>query len=101
MAVSAADVLTYAGAGSSDLAVAESVLPVAVALVTTHLGAAEPPETVRDRAVLEVASELFHRRNAPQGISQFGAPDGSVVRVARDPMVAAYPLLAPWVVGLA
>jgi len=97
--VTVTDLLAYVGTG--DVTTAAPVLPVAEALVSAHVGTATVPETVLDRAVLEVASELFHRRNAPSGISQFGAADGSVVRVARDPMVAAYPLLAPWVVGLA
>jgi len=99
MSVTVNDILAYVGTG--DVATATPVLPVAEALVAAHVGAADVPETVLDRAVLEVASELFHRRNAPSGIAQFGAADGTVVRVARDPMVAAYPLLAPWVVGLA
>jgi hypothetical protein len=49
------------------------------------------------RAILECGSELFYRRNAPSGITQFATPDGqSAVRVARDPMVGAYPILAPY-----
>ena len=68
----------------------------AQALVTTRVGTAEVPEVILDRAIIEVASELYNRQSAPNGISQFSAPDGSAIRVARDPMVAAYPILSPY-----
>lgn len=54
------------------------------------------PVEIIDRAVIEVGSELFHRRAAPNGISQFAALDGQPVRVARDPMNAARAILAPF-----
>jgi len=52
---------------------------------------------VLERAYLEVGSELFHRRSAPNGVMQFTTLDGSAIRVARDPMVGAYPLLKRFV----
>jgi len=56
------------------------------------------PATALLRARIECGSELFHRRSAPNGIAQFATLDGgSAVRVARDPMIAAYPILTPWV----
>jgi hypothetical protein len=42
------------------------------------------------------ASELFHRRSAPNGVAQFASFDGSPIRVAKDPMNAVYPLLMPY-----
>ena len=55
------------------------------------------PEAVLRRAILEVGSELFHRRQAPNGFPQFATPDGGQAqRIARDPMVAARPILAPF-----
>lgn len=61
------------------------------------------PVTVLDRATREVCSDLFARRNAPNGIvnTQFAGPDGPVSapsRLHRDPLVPAYPLLSRWVV---
>jgi len=61
------------------------------------------PVTVLDRATREVCSDLFARRNAPNGIvnTQFAGPDGPVsapARLHRDPLVPAYPLLSRWVV---
>ncbi|HEX6985194.1 MAG TPA: hypothetical protein VF170_07440 [Planctomycetaceae bacterium] len=56
-----------------------------------------------DRATLEVASDLFTRRNAPGGIinTQFAGPDGAgsqPARLHRDPLTPAYPLLGRWAV---
>lgn len=51
------------------------------------------------RAELEVGAELYHRKNTKNAVAQFASPDGSPVRIARDPMVAAYPLLRQLVGG--
>lgn len=61
------------------------------------------PAPVLDRATREVCSDLFARRNAPNGIvnTQFAGPDGPVsapARLHRDPLVPAYPLLSRWAV---
>lgn len=72
----------------------------ATALVSTYTGESDVPESVKDRAILEVGAELYNRKNAPNGITQFGdLTSGQGIRVARNPMVAAYPLLAPYVGG--
>lgn len=73
-------------------------LAEAVALVDQRCGAAlgNVPEAALHRAYIEAGSELYNRRAAPNGISQFAAADGSAIRVARDPMVAANPILAPF-----
>lgn len=58
------------------------------------------PVEILKRAILEVGAELYHRRTAPSGIRNFATEfGGSPVRLARDPMVAAYPILAPYVKG--
>jgi hypothetical protein len=59
--------------------------------------AIDVPISVRDRAKVEVGSELFHRRQAPNGVAQFATADGNPVRVARDPMVGAWPILRPYI----
>lgn len=71
------------------------------ALVSAWLAgfpSATVPDLITARATREVAGELWNRRDAPNGIKQYGDGAGGVipVRVARDPMVAAYPLLAPF-----
>lgn len=68
----------------------------ALALVNRACGDHDVPAEIRERAVIEAGSELFHRRQAPNGISQFAAPDGSAQRVARDPMNAARAILQPY-----
>ena len=68
------------------------------ALVYCLGGPATVPDDVRERAVLEVAAELYHRRSAPNGIKNFadGFDGTAAIRVARDALVAARPLLAPY-----
>lgn len=67
-------------------------------MVEDHTGTAEVPPEILNRAVLEVGAELYHRKTAPSGMKQFATEfGGSPVRIARDPMVAARPLLAPYV----
>lgn len=66
----------------------------ATALVDGYVGENVVPSVALDRATLEVAAELFHRKSAPGGITQFATMDGpSPIRMARDPMVGAYPIL--------
>lgn len=93
----------YCGAAASDVTFVTECVTQADALVTRFVGQASVPPAIVDRAVLEVGSELFHRRQAPSGIAQFATADGqSPIRVARDPMIAAYPILLPFTgVGIA
>lgn len=70
----------------------------AKSLVETYIGSIETvPTHIEDQGVLICASELFHRRSAPNGIAQFATMDGSPIRVGKDPMTAVYPLLLPYV----
>lgn len=87
----------YVGANAGDSAFVASCWAEAEALVAAFVGEADIPSAVLDRATLETGSELFHRRQAPNGVMQFQTLDGSAIRVARDPMTPAYPLLVPYV----
>lgn len=91
------DLQSYVGADLSDATFVEECWDQASALVTAYIGAITPvvaiPAIIVDRSTLEVGSELYHRRNAPNGVAQFSTFDGQAIRVARDPMVGAYPLL--------
>ena len=93
----------YCGAPATDVSFVTECVEQATALVTRFVGQASVPTAIVDRAVLEVGSELFHRKQAPNGIAQFATADGqSPIRVARDPMIAAYPILQPFTgVGIA
>lgn len=76
----------------------ESCLDAANAHVGRFIGEVDTvPNEVHRQAIFICASELFHRRSAPNGLSQFASMDGSPVRIARDPMGAVYPLLQPYV----
>lgn len=76
----------------------ESCLSAGNALVGNYIGEVDTvPSEVHRQAILICASEIFHRRSAPNGIAQFASMDGSPIRVAKDPMGAVYPLLLPYV----
>jgi len=66
-------------------------------LVTNKVAGASVPAAVHDQAVLMVASELFHRRQAPNGITQFADATGQAVRLGKDPMAPVYALLMPYI----
>ncbi|GAA2082203.1 hypothetical protein GCM10009840_17880 [Pseudolysinimonas kribbensis] len=101
--MTAEDLSQYVGANADDAAFVASCWARADALVTAYVGSAEVPSAILDGATLDVGAELYHRRNAPSGITQFAtAGDASPIRLARDPMTSAYPVLARWVgVGVA
>lgn len=93
-----AQLKSYVGAPDSDNTFVTACWDEATALVTKFVGTATVPATVLLRAKIECGSELYHRRSAPNGVAQFATLDGgSAVRVARDPMIAAYPILVPYV----
>lgn len=101
MAVTATDLQGFVGAGSEDGAFLSSCLSTAKTLVDDFVGDNVVPEPVKDRCYLTVGSELFHARNAPNGIAQYNEFNGAPVRIARDPMIAVYALLGNYmVVGL-
>lgn len=76
----------------------ESCLAASNAHVGNYIGAVDTvPNDIHEQAILICASELYHRRSAPNGIAQFASTDGSAIRVGKDPMAAVYPLLLPYV----
>lgn len=101
--VDVASLRAFVGAGDDqDTELLTSSLSESVRLVSDFAGEATVPAEVARRAVLEVAADLFHRRNAPNGVQQFALPDGGYApqRIARDPMTPAYPLLRRYVMPL-
>lgn len=88
--------------GSQHTEALTDVWTEAAALVDKYVGTARDavPGPIWERAIIETASELYHRRNAPGGVlAQFSELGGSTVRLARDPMLGAYPLLDRWLPG--
>jgi hypothetical protein len=96
MAVTLTEFKDYVGTkDASDFP--QSCLTAGLALVTKYVGTVTTvPTEIQDQAVLMAASELFHRRNAPNGIAQFADFGGAAVRVGSDPMVAARQILLPY-----
>lgn len=83
--------------GTDETTFAQECLDSGLALVVRYIGDVDTvPAAIKDQGTLICASELFHRRSAPQGVAQFASMDGTPVRVARDPMIAVYPLLQPY-----
>ncbi|GAA0959139.1 hypothetical protein [Frigoribacterium faeni] len=91
------DLRSYVGITARDDADLERALTTGVALVDQYVGSAVVPVGVRDYSYLVAASEVFQRKSAPMGISQFATADGAPMRVNRDPLVSVYPLLQPFV----
>nr|DAN36462.1 MAG TPA: tail connector protein [Bacteriophage sp.] len=73
------------------------MIDTAVQMVRSYVGASELPDKIAHRAVLEVARELNTRMLSPGGVFSAFADAGSPVRLARDPLRAVYPMLAPYV----
>lgn len=97
MTVTVADLQAYIGTEETGDFI-NSCLASANALVDNYVGdVASVPEDIKDQAVLIAASEIFHRRSAPNGIAQFASVDGQPIRMGKDPMTAVYPLLLPFV----
>lgn len=66
------------------------------ALVDRLIGTESVPAEIRTRAIIEAGSELFHKRQAPNGISQYADPAGTPMRIARDPLNVARVILQPF-----
>lgn len=92
------------GAGSTpgaDDAFIEACIAEATALVDNECGASvgNVPTEVLHRAYVETGAELYYRKQAPQGITQFASNDGAAIRTRRDPLEAVRPMLAPFLPG--
>ena len=66
-------------------------------LVAQYVASRDVPDEILLLAVHKVGSELWASRDAVGGIVTGYTDMGSGLRLARDPMVAARPLLAPYV----
>lgn len=92
------DLATFVGSGASDTDYVQACWDTATALVDNFVGSNAIDTNVLDRCYLMCGSELYHARNAPNGIAQYNEFNGAPVRIAKDPMVAVYSLLQPYMV---
>lgn len=93
----AARLAPFVGANQADSYIT-SCATEAVELVTHHVGKCDVPGSVLERAALEVGADLYHRRTARNGIAGFEDTEvgTSPIRINRDPLTPARPILAPW-----
>lgn len=91
----------YVQASGEDAGYAATCQEEAIELVGHLIGTALVPESVVDRAVLEVGADLYHRKAARSGLVQFGggAEAPAVHRIPLDPLRAAHPILRPYLEG--
>jgi hypothetical protein len=88
-------------AGAPDAEFIEECKAEAEALVDAHTtgnlrAGVVLPSVIRARAVLEVGADLYHRRQARNGVAGFDGEQMAPVRVRNDPMGAAYATLRPF-----
>lgn len=57
---------------------------------------AQVPDEPRDQAVIEVASDLYFRRTARNGVMSVTDSELQPFRINRDPLASARPILRPW-----
>ncbi len=99
MTVGVSDLREYVGASVSDDTFLATCLGQAVELIEIYAGDQLIPDSILDGCYLTVGSEIYQRRNAPSGITNFASPDGSAIRLARDPLTSVYPILDRFVIG--
>lgn len=68
------------------------------AMVEHHIGTRAVPLPILELATLEVGADLYNRKSARNGVATFQGPDDmqAPMRIARDPMRAAYDILRPY-----
>ena len=95
--ISAADLAAFVGAPASDPYLTTCV-EEATEMVKHAIGGARVPEEIKRIAEREVAADIYHRRSARNGVAGFDDSDitPAPVRINRDPMVAARPILRPY-----
>lgn len=95
------DLKAYVGSSDVDDTFVEDCWNTAEDLIASYVQSTKIPAQVLKRCNLEVGSELFHRRSAPMGVSQYATYDGAPIRIARDPLIGVYPLLNRYMVRFA
>ena len=90
MAVTVEQFREYVGT-KEDSEFIDRCLAVGLARVEQRIGAVTTvPAALKDLCTLAVASEWYHRRAAPGGVTQFASLDGSSYRLAKDTMTSVY-----------
>lgn len=80
-----------------------TMLLVASQLVTDYVGTNVVPQVILDEATLLVAVEKHNQDKAPNGVLNVQWDDGTgatPIKVTRDPLTPAYPILSRYVAPL-
>lgn len=92
------DLASYVRASDRDTAYVVETKVRAAQLVADRVSAAAVPESVLSAAILEVGANLYQRRVAAIGTTNYGDPETAIsgMRPALDPMTPAWPMLRPY-----
>lgn len=91
----------YIRASDDDDDFVQECLADATELVTDYVGDKFVPEVKLDLAIKVTGRDLYAQRDSPQGVGQFTDMNNNPIRVARDPLTAAKPILRKYVIGIA
>ncbi|MDU5025364.1 MAG: hypothetical protein E6261_04610 [Cutibacterium avidum] len=96
--ITAHNLADYLGSPSLPDQDAGPVIDAATQLVNQTLGGNldDVPASILSQAEVIVAAELWRRRDAPGGVVNAWGDAATPVRLARDPITPALPLLRPW-----
>lgn len=72
----------------------------ATEIVNDYVGDKYVPERKLALAIRRTGRDLYADRDAPQGVSQFSDTNENPIRVNRDPLTSAKPLLRKYVTGI-
>lgn len=96
------DLEWYVQARGEDASYAAESEGVARQMVTDFIGGETNPygvpESVVERAVLEVGADIYYRKASKNGVVTMQGVDPQLFRINRDPMASAYPLLRRYLV---
>ncbi|OKL49298.1 hypothetical protein [Boudabousia marimammalium] len=95
--IQAAEFAAWIGAPGESSPGVQDALQTATELLKKHIGESDIPAPVYKHAVLTVASDLYHRKDAPGGVLAPMSDMGATVRLARDPLTPVYATLAPFI----
>lgn len=70
---------------------------LAIVIVDKYCGTTLVPTVVKEEAYLLVGVELYDRRQPMDNVGQFNETGGIQLRLSRDPIIPALPVLSRWV----
>lgn len=72
----------------------QRAIDAALVLLGSKLGGIVPSESVMDWLTLEVATNIYRRKDSPNNVSQYAQFDGPTqVRTPNDPIQTVWPVL--------